>query len=85
MSIDLLTNLEKIHTTELGLERIRKNLGLMDVDPVAWCKDKIREASSIVKRGKNWYADTDSATITINATSFTIITAHKAKNKCGQT
>jgi len=79
MNLDLLANLDKIHTTELGVERIRKNLGLLDVDVVAWCKDRIRDASSIVKRGKNWYVYTDSTTITVNATSFTIITAHKAK------
>ena len=81
MSVELLTNLDKIHTTELGLERIRKNLGLLDVDVVAWCKDRISGTSSIVKRGKNWYAYTDHATITVHATSFTIITAHKTKER----
>lgn len=77
--MDLLTNLDKIHTTELGVERIRKNLGLIDADVVAWCRGRIRDANDVVKRGKNWYAYTDGATITVNATSFTIITAHKAK------
>jgi len=38
--LKLLKNLDKIHTTELGLERIKRNLGLTDVDVVVWCKDK---------------------------------------------
>jgi len=45
-------NLDKLHTTELGAVRISKNLGLTDVDPVAWCKDKIKSASNIFKQGK---------------------------------
>ena len=81
MNMDLLTNLDKIHTTELGVERVRKNLGLVDVDVVEWCKDKIREASNIVKRGKNWYIAIDNVVITVNANSFTIITAHQVKKR----
>jgi len=77
MSADLQDNLDKLHTTELGAVRISKNLGLTDTDPVAWCKSKIRDASVVVKRGKNWYVQTDDAVITVNATSFTIITAHR--------
>jgi len=76
---DLLINLDNLHTTELGVVRIRKNLSLADIDVVIWCKDKIRNASDIVRRGKNWYVHMDSAVITINAHSFTIVTAHKAK------
>jgi len=81
MNIDLLTNLNKLHTTELGIERIRKNLGLPDIDVVAWCKQTISNADNIVRRGKNWYAHTDNAIITVNAHSYTIITAHKSKTK----
>jgi len=80
MSVDLLANLEQIHTTKLGIERIARNLGLADdVDVVAWCKDKIKVAEHIARRGKNWYVHTDHAIITVNASSFTIITAHKSK------
>ena len=76
---DLHINLDKLHTTELGVVRIRKNLSLADIDVVIWCKDKVRNASDIVRRGKNWYVHSGDAVITINAHSFTIITAHKAK------
>jgi len=79
MNTELLSKLDQIHTTELGIERIRRNLDLTDVDVVAWCKDQIKEANHIVKRGKNWYVHTDHAIITVNASSFTIITAHKVK------
>lgn len=80
MSIDLLNTLEQIHTTPLGIERIRRNLGLADqIDVVAWCKDKIREADHIVRQGKNWYVHIGHVSITVNASSLTIITAHKSK------
>jgi len=80
MSADLLSNLDKIHTTELGIVRIKKNLELTDdTDVVAWCKRKIENANNIIRRGKNWYAYTDDAIITVNAHSFTIITVHKSK------
>ena len=34
---NLLDCLDKLHTTELGAERIRKNLGLNDEDAFEWC------------------------------------------------
>ncbi|MCL2372230.1 MAG: DUF3781 domain-containing protein [Defluviitaleaceae bacterium] len=80
MKNDLLANISRLHTTALGVERIKKNLGLAGVDVVQWCKDEIKNASSIQRRGKNWYAHVDGAVITVNASSFGIITAHRAKN-----
>ena len=35
----LLKNIDKIHTTELGLIRIKKNLSLIVDDLVSWCKE----------------------------------------------
>jgi len=79
---DLLSNLEKIHTTELGVERIRRNLGLKTGDVVEWCRMRIvDENNKISRHGKNWYVVAETCTITVNATSFTIITAHKHNNK----
>ena len=78
---DLLSNLDKIHTTESGIGRIRRNLCLDIDDVVGWCKEKVKNKnSSIVRRGKNWYIRADYCEITINAHSYTIITAHKVKN-----
>jgi len=74
---DLLGNLDKIHTTELGMIRIKKNLNLDVEDIIAWCRDKIKKADDIVRKGKNWYVAIDDSIITINANRFTIITAHK--------
>lgn len=78
---ELITNLDKLHTTELGIDRIKKNLSLWDIDDVvSWCKDKIKAPNSeIRKEGKNWYIVIDNCEITVNATSYTIITAHKLK------
>jgi len=74
---DLLSNIDKIHTTELGIVRIKRNLSIETHDVVKWCKLQIRQADGIVRRGKNWYASIDNAIITVNANSYTIITAHK--------
>jgi len=77
MEHPLVTNLDKIHTTELGMERIRKNLSLDNVDVVTWCKQKIKTATDMTRRGKNWYVRIDDVIVTIHANSFTIITAHR--------
>ena len=75
----LLANLDKIHTTELGKLRIERNLGLETEDSVHWCVCKTRRADRIIRNGKNWYVYAGRVVITINARSFTIITAHKVK------
>jgi hypothetical protein len=74
---DLINNIEKIHTTELGSVRIRRNLELETKDVVKWCKQKIRQADNVYKKGKNWYVSFENCVITINAHSYTIITAHR--------
>lgn len=77
----LLDNLYKIHTTTMGIERIRKNLNLVNYDVVAWCISKIEDPNCrIIRLGKNWYIEIDNYIITINAHSYTIITAHKINN-----
>ena len=76
----LLLNLDKLHTTELGVLRIKKNLSLDTDDVVKWCGDRIKQENAIIEgKGKNWYANVDKCTITVNAHSYTIITAHKNK------
>ena len=73
----LLSNIDKVHTTELGIGRIKKNLNLDNVEIVAYCKNKVLDKKcSIYKQGKNWYCEIDNIKITINSYSYTIITAH---------
>lgn len=113
MTNELLENLEKLHTTELGVVRIKRNLGLETDDVVAWCKNAILTAAKnieneetgggetcktvynekssnansknsinkIFRKGKNWYIKTDDCTITVNAYSCTVITAHREKTE----
>lgn len=74
---DLLENIDKIHTTEMGIERIKKNLKLDSNEVVEFCINKILAKNSyIYKKGKNWYCEVDNIIITINSYSYTIITAH---------
>ena len=76
---DLLNNIDKIHTTELGIIRVKKNLGI-DCDVVDYCKNKIKDSNcNIFKKGKNYYCEIDNIIITINSFSFTIITAKKTR------
>lgn len=74
----LLLNLEQLHTTEMGAQRIQKNLCLNTEDIVGWCKEKIKAANAqITRKGKNWYITVAGSIITVNAHSYTIITAHR--------
>jgi hypothetical protein len=76
---DFLSNIEKVHTTELGEKRIKKNLDLKTDAVVNWCIRKIKQADRIIRKGKNWYVYVENSVLTINAYSYTIITAHKLK------
>lgn len=73
----LIENIDRLHTTEMGMERIKKNLSLETEDVVQWCKSQILNPNTIIKRtGKNWYITTGNCRLTVNAYSYTIITAH---------
>ena len=79
MKNELLENIEKLHTTPMGIDRIRRNLRLGDAvkEVDTWCREKILDRTAVItKQGKNWYVKIDGCIITVNAYSFTIITAH---------
>ena len=76
----LLLNIDKVHTTEMGNDRIKKNLKIDTSDVVEYCKNKILDKNcNIYRNGKNWYCEIDNIKITINSYSYTIITAHLIK------
>lgn len=79
----LRSNMDKLHTTAMGIDRIRKNLGLSAVDDVVeYCKNRIMDKSCVIyQQGKNWYCEIDCIKITVNSHSYTIITAHKMKGR----
>lgn len=73
----LLSNINKVHTTEMGNDRIKKNLKLNTNDAVGYCKNKVLDKNcNIYKQGKNWYCEIDNIKIIINSYSYTIITAY---------
>lgn len=78
---ELFNNIDNVHTTQLGIDRIRNNIDLDDsIDVVEHCKDIIKdEESQVTKKGKNYYVTYKNVILTINSSSFTIITAHKKK------
>ena len=79
---DLIDNIHKLHTTDLGVERIKRNLSIEVDDVVHWCTTKILDKhATIERRGKNWYAYIDGYMITVNAHSYTVITAHKSEHQ----
>jgi hypothetical protein len=76
----LISNMDKVHTTTMGIDRIKRNLKLNTDDVVNYCKEKIlKKNCKIYKQGKNWYCEIDGIKITINSYSYTIITAHLIK------
>lgn len=80
MIMGLLENLDKVHTTEMGVDRIKRNIEVDVDDIVAYCIDKIKQENAVIeRRGKNYYVRVDGIIITVNASSYTIITAHKEK------
>lgn len=73
----LLDNINKVHTTEMDINRIIKNLKLNTNDVVEYCKNKVLDKNcNIYKQGKNWYCEIENIIIIINSYSYTIITAH---------
>ena len=73
----LIANIDKVHTTEMGVDRIKKNLKINNNDVVKYCKEKVLDnRCNIYKKGKTFYCEIDNIMITINSYSYTIITAH---------
>ncbi len=74
-----LTQVHRLKTTELGKERIAKNLQIAIDEALPYCLQKIKEENFIgYIQGKNYYICFDDCVLTIHSSSFTIITAHKA-------
>lgn len=77
---DLLENIDKVHTTPMGTERISRNIGVPCNKITEILPDMLVDPDAIFeRRGKNWYVKTRNCLITINARSFTVITAHRIK------
>ena len=76
----LLSNIDKLHTTEIGIDRIKRNLKINTENVVKYCTEKILDNNcNIYKQGKNWYCEVDNIIITVNSYSYTIITVHTKK------
>lgn len=79
---ELTANTDRLGTTELGEMRIKRNIGLDCEDAVNWCRERILSPEAVIERkGKNWYITIDGCIITVNAYSYTIITAHKLRKE----
>lgn len=79
---ELLSHLDRLHTTELGALRIERNLDLPAGTAVAWCRRAIAAPGAMgERRGKNWYVEGEGCVITVNARSYTIITAHRRRER----
>lgn len=75
----LIKNIESIHTTKLGEERIKQNINCNE-DVIEFTKKCVLSSNAnIYKKGKNYYCEIGNIILTINSHSYTIITAHKKK------
>lgn len=78
----LIEDIERLHTTPMGVDRIKRNLKLDTDDVVGYCKELILNRNCrITRQGKNWYCQTGNTRITVNSYSYTIITAHILRQK----
>ena len=71
----------EIHTTPMGIDRIKRNLALTCPDDavVDWCKRRITAPdASFTQKGKNWYVTSSNAVFTLNKYSMTVITAKRS-------
>ena len=58
--MSLLENTDKIHTTQMGVGRIKRNLKLNTDDVVGYCISKIKDKNAkISRKGKNYYVEAD--------------------------
>ena len=75
---ELAALLKNLHTTTMGEERIRRNAAPDEDDVIAWCKERITAPDAVIeRRGKNFYITSCGCTLTVNAGSYAVITAHK--------
>ena len=73
----LIENIDRLHTTLMGADRIKRNLKSDTDDVVGYCKNLILNPKCrITRQGKNWYCEIGNIRITVNSYSYTIITAH---------
>ena len=77
----LLSNIDKIHTTLLGSERIKKNINIKDNEIEYIKKIILDKESNIYKKGKNYYCEINNIKVTINSYNYCVITAHKLKRR----
>ncbi len=74
--------LDNLHTTPMGEERIRRNAAPNEDDVIAWCKERIKTPDAVIeRRGKNFYITSGGCTLTVNAYSYTVITAHRSQKR----
>ena len=69
----LLTNLDKLHTTDFEEVRLQKNLLLREENPVVWVKGFIQRSETTIRLMERIFM----WLMTISASSCVIITGHK--------
>lgn len=73
----LIENVDRLHTTPMGVDRIKRNLKSNTEEAVSHCKDLILNPECrIALCGGNWYCEIGNTRIAVNSYSYTIITAH---------
>ncbi|MCH5180697.1 MAG: DUF3781 domain-containing protein [Erysipelotrichales bacterium] len=78
----LINNLDKIHTTELGYQRIAKTMKLENEECIKKIKELINDCNAkVTKEGKNYYLLHNNLKVTINSYNYCVITAHNIKVK----
>lgn len=72
---------DKLHISDAGTARVRRNLKMPDTDLVQWCKETVQQADLIITQGKYCYVYRQGVVITVRLPAKTIITAHPLRAK----
>lgn len=81
---DLVKNIRRIDITDMAIDRVKKNIETeTEIDDViGWAKAQILDKNAVIERaGKNWYVTANGYKITVNASTYTIITAHRIESE----
>lgn len=76
----VIRNIEKVHVTPFAEERIRHNIPDCELTPLELCRQIILDPeTTFVNVGKNWNIGNKQYTMSLNTSTYVVITARRRK------
>jgi len=78
----LIENIDRLHTTPMGVDLIKRNLKLDTYDVVGYCKNLILSPQChITQQGKNWYCEIRNTRLLLILTAIRLLPHTSLKKK----